>query len=119
MPLPASSDGDVVVVSMRVPYGYDGVITAQFHGYTQGFTEGSGDLEWRVRADGRYLRDCGDMQVTIGSPKQLSPIYGGLQLRSGNLVEYVVSAPNLSGLLPPPGTGNILAGLHGIFYPRM
>ncbi len=119
VPLPAPGDGDVVVLSFRVPYGYDGAILAQFHGFTQGFTEGSGDIQWRIRADGRYLRDCGDMELTIGSPKQLSPVYGGLQLRSGNLVEYVVSAPNTSGLLPPPGTGTILTGLHGLFYPRM
>jgi hypothetical protein len=119
IPLPAPTDGDVVVLSFRVPYGYDGVITAQYHGYTLNFTEGSGDLQWRVRADGRYLRDMGDMLLTIGNPKQLSPVYGGLQLRSGNLVEYIVSAPNLTSLLPPPGTGNILAGLHGFFYPRM
>lgn len=119
VPLPAPGDGNVVVLSFRVPYGYDGAILAQYHSYTLGFTEGGGDIQWRVRADGRYLRDMGDMEVTIGSPKQLSPVYGGLQLRSGNLVEYVVSAPNTSGLLPPPGTGNILAGLHGIFYPRL
>lgn len=115
--LPAPSAGDVVVFSFRVPYGYDGVITAQYHSYTLGFSEGSGDLAWRVRADGRYLRDCGDMEVSLGNPKQLSPVNGGLQLRSGNLVEYLVSAPNTSGLLPPGG--NILAGLHGFFYPRM
>lgn len=119
IPLPAPTDGDVVVLSFRVPYGYDGVITAQYHGYTQNFTEGSGDLQWRISADDRLLRDCGDMLLTIGSPKQLSPVYGGLQLRSGNLVKYIVSAPNLTSTLPPPGTGNILAGLHGFFYPRM
>jgi hypothetical protein len=118
LPLPDPISGDVVLFSFRVPYGYDGVITAQYHGYTLGFTQGAGDIIWRVRADGRYLRDCGDMLLSIGSPKQLSPVYGGLQLRSGNLVEYIVSAPNTSGLLPPPGTGNILAGLHGFFYPR-
>lgn len=115
--LPDPAAGDVTVLAFRVPYGYDGVITAQYHGYTAGFTEGSGDIVWRVSADGRYLRGMGDMELTIGNPKQLSPVYGGLQLRSGNLVKYTVSAPNVTGLLPPGG--NVLAGLHGFFYPRM
>lgn len=117
IPLPDPSTPDVVIFSFRVPYGYDGVVTAQYHGYTNSFTQGSGDLAFRVRADGRYLRDAGDMLVSIGNPKQLSPINGGLQLRSGNLVEYIVSAPNITGTLPPGG--NILAGLHGLFYPRL
>jgi len=118
IPLPAPGAGDVDVFKFRVPYGYDGVITAQYHGYTQNFTQGSGDILFRVKADGRYLRDEGNISMSIGNPKNLSPVSGGLQLRSGNLVEYVVNAPNTSGLLPPPGTGFILAGLHGFFYPR-
>ena len=118
IPLPAALSGDVIIFSFKVPLGYDGIITAQYHGYTEPFTEGSGDLAWRIRVDGRYLRDCGDVLMTLGTSRTLSPVEGGLQLRSGNLVEYIVSAPNTSGLLPPPGTGNILAGLHGWFYPR-
>lgn len=118
IPLPNTTDENVIVLRFRVPVGYDGIITAQYNEFTQPWTEGSGDLVWRVRVDGRYLRDCGNILFTLGSSVDLSPIYGGLQLRSGNLVEYVVSAPNTSGSLPLPGVGNILAGLHGWFYPR-
>lgn len=118
IPLPAPADGDVTVLSMRVPIGYDGIITAQFHTYTELFEQGSGDLVWRIKVNGRYLRDCGEMLVTLGSVLDLSPVYGGLQLRSGNLVEYIVSAPNAGGSAPPPGTGNVITGLHGWFYPR-
>ena len=121
IPLPAPAAVDVVVMSFRVPIGYDGIILAQYHAYRgQGtFVEASGDIIWRVRVNGRYLRDMGNMQLSIGSPQTLSPCPGGLWVLSGNLVEYVVSAPNGSGSLPLPGQGFILAGLHGWFFPRI
>jgi hypothetical protein len=121
IPLPNPVDVDDVILSFRVPIGFDGIILAQYHAYRGAgtFVEASGDIIWRVRVNGRYLRDMGNMQLSIGSPQTLSPVTGGLWLHSGNLVEYVVSAPNGSGNLPLPGQGNILAGLHGWFYPRI
>lgn len=121
IPLPDPADVNDVILSFRVPLGYDGIILAQYHAYRgQGvFNEASGDIVWRVRVNGRYLRDMGNMIVSIGSPQTLSPCPGGLWIHSGNLVEYVVSAPNTSGGLPLPGQGNILAGLHGWFFPRI
>jgi len=118
IPLPDPADGDVVIFSFHVPLGYDGIILGQFHGFTGDYTQASGDLAWRIKVDGRYLRDCGNMLVSIGSSRQLSPIAGGLQLRSDNVVEYIVAAPNTGGSLPLPGQGNIIAGLHGWIYPR-
>lgn len=121
IPLPAPAAVDVVVMSFRVPIGFDGIILAQYHGYRGAgtFIEASGDIIWRVRVNGRYLRDMGNMQLSIGSPQTLSPCPGGLWVLSGNLVEYVVSAPNGTGSLPLPGQGFILTGLHGWFYPRV
>lgn len=120
IPLPDPATIDAVVLSFRVPLGYDGIVLGQYQCYRGGgtFVEGSGDIVWRVRVNGRYLRDMGNMQFTLGSPQRLSPCPGGLWLMSGNLVEYVVSAPNTSGSLPLPGQGNILASLHGWFFPR-
>jgi len=120
IPLPDPASVNVVVLSFRVPIAYDGILLAQYHGYRGAgtFVEASGDIIWRVSANGRYLRDMGNMQVSIGSPQTLSPCPGGLWLHSGDLVEYVVSAPNGSGALPLPGQGFILAGLHGWFWPR-
>jgi hypothetical protein len=119
--LPDPATVDAVVLSFRVPIAYDGIILAQYHAYRGSgvFVEGSGDIIWRVRVNGRYLRDMGNMQVSIGSPQTLSPVPGGLFVHSGNLVEYVVSAPNGSGNLPLPGQGFILSGLHGWFWPRV
>lgn len=118
IPLPSPADGDTVILSFRVPIGYDGMILGQYNALTANFTQGSGDIVWRISAAGRYLRDRGNILVTIGSPKRVYPVVGGLQLRSGNLVEFIVNAPNTGGSLPFPGAANVLAGLHGWFYPR-
>ena len=121
IPLPDPAAVDTVILSFRVPIAFDGILLAQYHAYRGSgvFVEASGDIVWRVRANGRYLRDMGNMQLSIGSPQTLSPVPGGLWLYSGDLVEYIVSAPNGSGNLPLPGQGNILAGLHGWFWPRI
>jgi hypothetical protein len=125
--LPAPADGDVTILSFLVPYGYDGILLGQFHGYyavpvlpgppPPNFVQGSGDIQWRISANGRFVKDCGNMLVSIGSIRSQSPIAGGIQLRSGDLVKYLVNVPNTSGALAP-GVGSIVAGLHGYFYPR-
>lgn len=123
IPLPASADGDVTVFSIKVPLGFDGVILGQYHEYLPNpaaptpFVQGSGDIEWRIWIDGRYAADCGQMLVQLGKTSSLSPIHGGILLKSRNEVRYIVAAPNGSGALSP-GIGNIAAGLHGYFYPR-
>lgn len=114
LPLPGA---DTLIFSFRVPTGYDAIILGFYHSFTgTGFLEGSGDIVWRIRSDQRYLRDCGNMKVTMGSSRQLSTVQGGLQLWSNDFVEYLVNAPNTSGLL---SVGNILAGCHGYFWPRL
>lgn len=124
-PLPTAIAGDVTIFSFRVPIGYDGIILGQFHGYVyspvgpgSNFVEGSGDIIWRISINvSRYARDCGAMLVSLGSIRSESPIPGGIWLKSGDLVRYIVNAPNLSGSLNP-GQGSILAGCHGYFWPR-
>lgn len=121
--LPAAASGDVTVFTMQVPIGYDGIITGRFHTYIgAGFVEGSGDLIWRVLVHDpalpRYLRDCGQIIVSLGKVNMHQSVPGGLLVRSGNSVLYVVNAPNVTGALPPAGTGNIICGLHGWFWPR-
>ena len=120
IPLPAAAAGDLAVIRMEVPTGYDGLILAHFHSVSfpggAAFAEGSGDLVWRLSADGRFVRNMGRMLTQEGSPKWLSPIAGGQFVRTGNIVQYTVAAPNLTGTLPAGGVA--LAGLHGWFWPR-
>ncbi len=124
--LPTTASGDNVIFQFIVPVGYDGIILGQFHGYYRtpvggvlppNFFEGSGDIIWRLSANGRFLRDCGNMLVSLGSIRTQSPVAGGLQLRSQDIVRYIVNVPNTSGSLAP-GQGSIVAGLHGYFWPR-
>lgn len=123
--LPTAASGDNVIFQTRVPIGYDGVILGQYHGYIPDptampvpfFVQGGGDIVWRLEAAGRCVRDCGIMKVSLGSLQNMTPVSGGLQVRSGNLIQYVVTVPNTSGALTP-GVGNIVAGLHGWYWPR-
>jgi hypothetical protein len=125
IPLPTVASGDNVIFQFRVPIGYDGVILGQYHGYITDptafpvpiFVEGSGDIVWRLESAGRFMRDCGLMEVSIGTLQNMSPIAGGLQVRSGDLIRYIVAAPNVTGALTA-GVGNVVAGLHGYFWPR-
>lgn len=124
IPLPDTSAGNVVIFQFRVPYGYDGILLGQFHDYVPDptapptpFVQGSGDIAWRIAIDGRYARDCGEMLVSMGSRRALSPIAGGIQLRSGNLVQYIAQFLNATGALTP-GLGSLPASLHGYGWPR-
>lgn len=123
--LPTPLAGDTTIFTFRIPWGYDGVILGQYHGYfnvisappVPTFVEGSGDITWRLSIAGRFGRDAGNMLVSIGSSRNMSPIAGGLQVRSENIIQYIVAAPNTSGTLTP-GLGNIIAGLHLWVWPR-
>lgn len=122
--LPDPSLGNVVIFQFRVPLGYDGILLGQYHGYIPAplapptpFVEGSGDIAWRIAIDGRYARDCGQMEVSLGAQRALSPIAGGIQLRSANLVQYIAQFLNATGSLTP-GLGSLPASLHGYCWPR-
>lgn len=120
IPLPAAGAGDITIFSVQVPDGYDGIILAHFHSVQlpsgSQFLEGSGDLAWRLSADGRYLRDMGNMLEQQGQPRFYDPVPGGFYVRTKNTIVYTVSNANVSGTLP--ATGQIVAGLHGWFFPR-
>lgn len=117
---------DVVVLQMRVPLGYDGVISdvvANFSG--SGFDEGSGEITWRLAADylpigglttgGRYLRDMGNILVSLGSLTQPSPVpRGGLRIYSWDLVTFYA---NISAAATV-ANGNIICSIAGWTWPR-
>lgn len=126
IPLPAPVAGEVVLFTFPVPLGYDGIITGQQNGYINvgsgQFLEGSGDIAWRIAVNQdtalRYLKDCGAILFSLGQINNLQTVPGGMRLYSGNTVTVIVTCPNGSGSLPPAGTGQVFAGLHGWFWPR-
>jgi hypothetical protein len=126
IPLPAPAAGDVELFTFKVPIGYDGIITGQSNGFINNgagaFIEGSGDIVWRIAVNQnsalRYLKDCGAIIFSLGQINNYQTAPGGLRLYSGNTVTVLVTAPNTSGALPPPGFGQVFAGLHGWYWPR-
>ena len=127
IPLPSPASGENVLFTFPVPLGYDGIITGQSNGYLNAgsgqFLEGSGDIAWRISVYNntgcqRYLKDCGNILFSLGQINNYQTVPGGMRLYSGNLVTVVVTCPNTSGSLPPAGTGQVFAGLHGWWWPR-
>lgn len=115
-------DFDHVVLSERVPLGYDGVITDVVCEVTApgatGFVEGSGDVTWRLAADNRYLRDMGNLTVTVGSLITPSPIpRGGLLVYSHNLIQFIVNLTAAAqGNINP--NARIVCSITGWWWPR-
>lgn len=112
------------VLSTYVPVGYDGVITdvvceivIAAPGVT-GFQDGSGDITWRLSSDGRYLRDLGNITVTMGSLTSPSPVMrGGLRVYSHDLLHFdVIFGAGAAADIAPLST--IICSISGWFYPR-
>jgi hypothetical protein len=115
---PAPVDGDVLVVDLEVPLGYDGVLRGNSHWYSgPGFVDGSGDIIWRLQTGRIYARHLGNVTVTLGRPQQTHPIRDGIWLRSTETVRYIVNVPNLSGGILI-GASRIVCVLEGWFFPR-
>lgn len=121
---PANLNVEFVVMSAFVPLAYDGVITDMVceltapPGQSTGFTEGSGDVTWRLKADKRHLRDMGNIQTTLGSLTTPNSVpRGGLRVYSRNLLEFVVvfSAGAAVDINP---SANVVCSITGWFWPR-
>jgi hypothetical protein len=113
---------DVLVMSERVPVGYDGVISdvvceITANGAT-GFVDGSGDITWRLSADNRWLRDMGNLKVQVGSLTHPSPVPRGmLRVYSHDLIQFFVNfAVGAEAVINP--NAYIVCSVTGWFYPR-
>ena len=113
---------DVQVMKERVPLGYDGVISdvvceVVANGGT-GFVDGSGDITWRLAADGRFLRDMGNLKVTVGSLTNPSPVPRGmLRVYSHDLLQFFVNlTPGAEVRINPQAF--IVCSITGWFWPR-
>jgi len=101
-----------VVLEFRVPLGMDGVIKRVSNLYLGGgFVSGSGDIIWRILADGRAVRNFANITSEYGSLS--SPIdVDGIRIYSGQLIQYTVThVANLA-------LGDLtLCHLSGYYYP--
>jgi len=109
--LPAAA-GDTVVLTMLVPAGYDGVINEMSCNFTGGgFTQGSGDIIWSLRVDGKPYPNFGIITNEKGTPLQGRKI-GRIRVYSGQRVQWLVNHVANLAL-----NGNVICSLTGYFYP--
>ena len=117
--LPTSGYGtDQLVLSYRVPLGYDGVINYIVQNYTgQGFAEGGGDLTWRLQLNERWVKNLGNTTTQIGTLTQGPQSPNALIIvQSNQLVQYFlnVAASAAADLLG----GRIICSTWGWWWPR-
>lgn len=105
---------DSLVLSFAVPRGFDGVIKDLSHNVVGGgFTEGSGDLVWRLRVDNQFVKNYGRITVQFGTIAEPRGTYG-IVLKSGQTFRYLVA--NAAYLV---GGTKIICTARGWFYPRV
>jgi hypothetical protein len=115
---PTTASGDNTVLSFRVPEGYDGLLSGTFWGYSgTGFSQGSGDLIFRIKRNLVYLKDLSNVPFLLGSPQLPVAMTQGAFLLSGQVVSLIVNVPNLSGSIQV-GASTIFGGLLGFWWPR-
>jgi hypothetical protein len=126
IPLPLDDGLDHVVLTFRVPLGYDALLNHHVHFFTgTNFIEGAGQIAWRIKVGSRFPRDWGNILFTYGSLSAADDedsdaliIPGaGLHLVSGQVVQYLVSIA-VGGGLGGGGGAFIVCGLFGWLFPR-
>src|SRR5262249_55906186 len=97
---PAPIAGDVQILSIRVPSGYDGLLTGFFFAYSgTGFTQGSGDIIFRIQANEYFVKDLSNVPYLLGSGKEPIPMTQGKVVYSDTVLRVLVNVPNLSGMI--------------------
>lgn len=115
---PSTASGDNVVLTFRVPYGWDGLLAGFYFNYSgSGFAQGSGDIVWRIQVNQYYLKDLSNLPFLLGDPVNPVPMTQGKILLSGQKVSAIVNVANLSGMIQI-GNSTVYAGLLGFWWPR-
>lgn len=102
-----------VALTFPVPQGYDGVITKIVLTYTGGgFIDGSGDLIWRIYADGTTIKNFNAIDTTLGSAV-IPWIVDNIRIYSGQVVRVDINHVANAAL-----GANTAVKLAGYYYPR-
>lgn len=114
-PATGTSGTQVVIASFRVRKGYDGIIKKLTFNYQgNNFHPGSGELYYGVRIDGVYAHNYGTIAVDIGDTQNGKEVIGGIEIKSGQLVELTV---DVAAAFVPQDV-SFFAGAQGYFYPN-
>ena len=99
------------VVSYQVQNGYDAIIKLYSCNYLAGgFVEGSGDIIWRIKIDGRPVKNFDSITTQRGSLQIPRQIYN-LRVYSGQTLSLTVTCNNITL------TGNTEGSFLGYTYP--
>jgi hypothetical protein len=114
---PALGTVDAVVLTYTIPFGWDAVIRGISNRYTgPGFSEGGGDLIWRIYVNRAAAKNYDNIRVTFGTGDQNRKVDGnGIRVFGTEVVEYTVSV-DAAAAIPIAGT-RIIVGISGYEYP--
>lgn len=109
--VPPAPPMDTVILTFAVPQGFDGVIKwiTNVLSPEQPFPPGS--LVWKILANGRPIRNFGNITVekgTIAQGREVSPI----RIFSGDIISYTISQ-----IAPSALTGTTVVSATGYYYP--
>lgn len=107
---------EATIFTFQVPKGFNGVMKTIANAFIgSGFTDGSGQLLWRILQNNQAMRGKENMANSLGSVAQPSLIGGGGFIRI--LENDIIAMIALNVSIPP--AGQIVAGrLSGWFYPK-
>jgi len=111
--VPAPGTGNTLVLRYTPPAGYVMVLAGVVQTTDVPFTQGSGDVVWRIRAGKRWLKDFGSTTVILGGYNQPFWIGDYFILLGGTPLEYYVEVPTGASL----AAGTVGCGFSGWIYP--
>jgi hypothetical protein len=111
--MPTAGSGDTNVFSFPVPFGWRGVIKRISCNITGGgFNQGSGDILWRITADGRAIKGYDQILTELGSIQFPRPT-DGILVYSNQLIALVTNNVNIVA-----AAVFVLGSLAGYFWPE-
>lgn len=106
---------EATVLTLTVPTGLDGVIKKYSNNLTGGgFVNGSGDIIWRIRRNGRAIRNFDNILFesgTVDFPRELA---AGIRIYSNDIITFTVEHVANAAL-----AGNVICSFVGYFYPAL
>jgi len=105
-----------ILLSFTVPDGWDGLIRWLIIQYTgTNFVNNSGNLIWALRVNGLYIKGYHNLRSQFSGTSNGLEIDPGIQIKSGNLVEIIVT---VDPAFVPEGGSELIAGVSGYLYPN-
>jgi hypothetical protein len=105
--------GTSTILTMQVPNGSDGAIQKFSVNYVGGgFVNGSGDIVWRILANGKAIRNANNIISEMGTQDSPFELSSTIRIYSGQTITVEVNHVANAAL-----NQSVLAMLEGWFYP--